>query len=327
MRRQAIMPTMQAFILPRDFVETESGLIFAVVLYGVEDNRVLCCLRYVRELNTLRKFNTDQGNQLLAERFPEYLYHSAQRDVLLHAVPLCDIAKHHQAQQRLIALWRTGPGDAIEAKALRVAGLLGADSQYGTPLGVTGSLLIGAQHDRSDLDLVYYDRASFLRGREQVRSFITEGIFQELDEAAWRETYERRGCSLTFQQYLWHERRKWNKFMADGTKVDISWVGTQPAWDQQRSHKLHRREITATVTGADEAFDYPARYLLDHPDIPEIISYNPTYSGQAVVGETVRAAGWVEVLSGGRKRLLVGTSREATGEYIRVVPGSQRPDL
>ena len=51
--------------LPRDFVETASGLLFAVVAHGLESQRVLAFLRYVRVDGALRKFGTDDANELL----------------------------------------------------------------------------------------------------------------------------------------------------------------------------------------------------------------------------------------------------------------------
>ncbi|MEY3107605.1 MAG: hypothetical protein RIT35_1783, partial [Pseudomonadota bacterium] len=44
-----------------------------------------------------------------------------------------------------------------------------------------------------------------------------------------------------------------------------------------------------------------------------------TYTGQAVKGETVEVSGLVEQTKEGLKRIVVGSSREAPGEYIKVV--------
>jgi predicted nucleotidyltransferase len=135
----------------------------------------------------------------------------------------------------------------------------------------------------------------------------------------WREAYQRRGCSLTFAEYVWHERRKLNKFAYGGTKVDISCVAGPPSYAQARGRKLDRRIIQAIVTNDRDAFDYPARYGIEHPEISDILCYNPTFTGQARAGELVEAAGWEEETCGGRRRLVVGTSREAAGEYLKVL--------
>jgi len=83
--------------------------------------------------------------------------------------------------------------------------------------------------------------------------------------------------------------------------------------------KMGQDKILSIVTNDTYAYDFPARYLIDHDTIDEIVSYTATYTGQAITGEKVEAAGYIEQGSDGKNRLLVGSSREADGEYIRVV--------
>ena len=75
------------------------------------------------------------------------------------------------------------------------------------------------------------------------------------------------------------------------------------------------------MTDDRQSFGNPSRFVTDDNEIPQIVSYNPTYTGQAEIGETVEASGWVEQLDDGQLRLVVGTTREALGEYIRVLNG------
>ncbi len=308
--------------LPRDYVETAPGLFFAVVAHGMEAGRVLGCLRYVRNENVLCKLGTDEANELLRQRYPEYLFHSPQRDVWLHGVLGERIATHFKPRERMTQILQSGVCDRFEQRVARVARTLGIEQPESPWLGVTGSVLIGAHHERSDIDLVVYDSAAFQQVRARLQIALKQGGVQPLDDATWHATYQRRGCSLTFDQYLWHEQRKLNKFVYEGTKVDLSYVGTPPAETEQRGKKLELRILQGTVVDDSQAFDHAARYLVDHGEIPQIVSYNPTYTGQARQGETVEAAGWVERLGDGQLRLLVGTTREAPGEYIRVTHGS-----
>jgi predicted nucleotidyltransferase len=305
--------------LPRDYVEAPAGLLFAVVAHGLEADRVLAFLRYVRDRESWRKVATNEAHALLRSDHPQYLFHSTQRDVLLHGVPLQRIVRHYSPRARLAELLRQGGGDPIEEHVRHAARLLGDPASTAHDMGVTGSVLIGAQQASSDIDLVMYDLTQFHRARERLRAACQEGLLQPLDEAAWRETYRRRGCSLTFPQYVWHERRKWNKCLLAGTKVDLSCVTVEPTWSAQRGCKLQRRNLRTTVIDDQDAFAYPARYLVQHSEVDEIVAYNPTYTGQAMTGEKVEAAGWLEQLADNRCRLLVGTSREAEGEYIRVI--------
>jgi len=305
--------------LPRDFVETCSGLLFAVVAAGTEQGRILGFLRYARRDAALRKLDTAEANRVLQLQQPDYLYHSPQRDVVVHGIPVADVVRHYRPSQRLAEIVQGPCPDALEAKLCRLAAIVGAGG--GTPewLGVTGSLLLAAHQAGSDIDLVCYGREAFAAARQCLQDAVRNGALDQLSDVLWREAYARRGCSLSYDEYLWHERRKHNKFACAGTKVDISCIVGEPSWVRARGEKVCRDVIRGTVADDTFAFDYPARYPLTHSTVGEIVCYTPTYAGQAVAGELVEAAGWVERTADGALRLTVGTSREAAGQYIKVV--------
>jgi predicted nucleotidyltransferase len=69
------------------------------------------------------------------------------------------------------------------------------------------------------------------------------------------------------------------------------------------------------VTGASLAFDSPAVFEVEHEEFSRVLSFTHTYSGQALPGETIEACGIAEQ-HGSERWLVVGTTREARGEYI-----------
>jgi predicted nucleotidyltransferase len=190
-----------------------------------------------------------------------------------------------------------------------------------TSVGLTGSLLIRAHSEHSDIDLVIYDRSAFERARDFVGSLPAEA---GMSDALWREAYRRRGCALSFSEYVRHESRKHNKLVVEGAKVDLGLVLAGPP-DAGIWQKVALTEIVAEVDDDQRAFEHPARYHVRHPEIFEIVSYTPTFAGQARPGEFVAARGWKERSEDGRARLLIGTSREAGGEFIRVVSETGEP--
>ena len=303
----------------RDFLETGESLFFAVVASGREEGRVPAFLRYVGEDGRLRKVATAEADRLLRTHHPEYLFHSSIRDVDLHGVPVSRVYRHHQPRLRVARLVKKRDPDALEAKALGVletfrdAGILIDD------LGITGSLLLDAHTEGSDIDLVVYDRTAFARVRQAIREATASGDFEALDEGLWQDAFERRGCSLSLEEYIWHERRKNNKLVIGGTKVDVSLVTPGDPARSGRWRKVAWTGIGAEVTDDRAGFDYPARFAIRHPEVSEVVSYTNTFTGQARTGETMQACGWLERSESGVLRLVVGSSREAPGEFIKVV--------
>ena len=114
-----------------------------------------------------------------------------------------------------------------------------------------------------------------------------------------------------------HEKRKGNRGMVQGTYFDLlftrDWEQIQP---QPPGRPAGAARIEARVTNADFSFDSPAIYHLDHPEVKEIFCYSHTYAGQALPGESIEARGVLEETEDGL-RLVVGTTREARGEWIR----------
>ena len=301
----------------KDFIETTEGLIFAIVESDLEHNTVLCFLRYVNHQGQWQKQSTQQANQLLTEKYPQYLYYSAIKDAHLHGVKTTAIIKHHRAQQRLTLLQQQTQLDVIEKDLFTLAQLFGQQGLAKNHIGVTGSLLIGAQNSQSDIDLVFYQPSHFQQARQIIQRLIITKDFQALSHTDWQESFQRRDCELTLNEYIWHEQRKQNKALFNGRKFDISLLSKSLALPTAK--KIGSQQITAQVIDDSQVFCYPAVFKIQHPHIKNIICYTATYSGQAFKGEWIEACGLTEQLNNGEQHLMVGSSREANGEYIKVI--------
>ena len=191
-------------------------------------------------------------------------------------------------------------------------------------MGITGSLLLDFAHADSDVDLVIYDADAFRRTRGVVRESLGAAELQPIDTEPWRRIHARRGCALDFEEYLRQERRKYNKFMLDGVRIDLSYV---PAGNRVRLYeppirKLGPATIEAVVVDDTGVFDYPARYIIDADRTGTILCFTATYAGQAFRGERIEASGMMEEDAAGNTYMVIGTSREAPGEYLKVIdPG------
>ncbi|WP_394751858.1 hypothetical protein [Crenothrix sp.] len=306
-------------ILTKDFIETAERLVFAVVMPTLEQGKVLCFLRYVTEDHLWKKLSTEQANNFLKQHYPQYLYYSPVLDAQLHAVPLEYIAIHHQPKQRLQQLLQSKHNDLIEDDAVQLCDLLQANAVNMAQLGITGSLLIGAQHAESDIDLVCHQRQVFHYCRQVIKSLIDQGRLQDLSQADWQEAYSRRDCALSFAEYVWHEQRKYNKAMINGRKFDLSFVGDVSSSNTQIYQKCGAITLQCKVKDDSRAFDYPAEFAVDAEEISTIVSFTATYTGQAQCNETIEVSGILEQNQHGLKRVVVGSSREAHGEYIKVI--------
>ena len=294
----------------RDFFETVDGWIFAVADYNHPDG-LRSMLRYVpdergeREANgkRYRKLDFDPAFEFLRKERPIYV-----RD--LHTVPESDVLRLYQPSAGLQAVADRDP------RVRKIATILAEAGVPRTEMGITGSMLIGLNGPTSDIDFVVYG-PWWWKARDIINAAKAGDEIQDLDLATWQKIYKKRKPETGFDEFMLHEKRKGNRGMVDGTYFDLlftrDWSQIEP---QMKGKQLGPRKIVATVTDARFAFDSPAIFRLDDDEVAEIFCYSHTYAGQAREGEVVEAQGVLEETAAGL-RLVVGTTREAKGEWIR----------
>ncbi len=314
-----VLKLVEARYCPKDFIESPEGLIFAVVADGLENGKVLSFLRYVLTETGLQKLATEQANAYLQVHFPNYLYYSEARASNLHAVLVEKIARHYQPRLRLQELVQHLPADQVVADLINFVRLLQQQGLDISQWGITGSVLIGAQKASSDLDLVCYDRNSFTLARQIIQDLLAQQQLQTLSDADWLEAYQRRDCDLSFEEYCWHEQRKLNKVIINARKVDISLLLPHATAEPASVRKLGLIQQRCKILDAHLSFDYPAVYRVVAEDFDQVVCFTATYQGQALAGEIVSIAGQLEQLPDGRRRVIIGSTREAHGEYMKVV--------
>jgi predicted nucleotidyltransferase len=298
----------------RDFFETKDGWIFAVADY-YHSRGIRSLLRYVpdqkgeRMVNGKRycKLDFEESYQFLREERPDYVQD-------LHVVPEGDLLRLFLPSQGLTKAVDMDPRVKAIASLLREAGL------PWEAMGITGSMLLGLHSPSSDIDFVVYG-PWWWKARDALARAKEEGLIQDLDLEMWRRIYSKRKPETGFEEFILHERRKGNRGMIEGTYFDLLFTRDYSQIDPQPpspGEVLGRRRIKALVLDAAFAFDSPAIYRLDHPEVAELLCYSHTYAGQAWPGETVEAEGVLEKTPRGL-RLVVGTTREAKGEWIRSI--------
>ena len=308
-------------VRPKDYLVANDQLYFAVVAYEVEQGRAQCYLRYIKDEGSLGKLGTRQAQTVIREQYPEYQWHSESAAIELHGIPLADSPKQLKPEETVSRLRTLAQPSHIQADALQMISLFESKGLSVSQIGITGSLMLGVEHETSDIDMVIYGRNHFFTARETVKAGIGSGELGELSENDWRENYQRRDCSISFAEYCYYEKRKWNKCLSGNTRVDISMIQlpNERLINEQGYRKLKRTMLQAKVMDDRFAYDFPARFKIDHDSISEILCFTATYTGQAVTNESIEASGVIEYNASGQQRFVVGTSREAEDEYIRVM--------
>ena len=294
----------------RDFFQTRQGWIFAVSDY-CHPHGIRSLLRYVPDLKgereaggrRYRKLDFDDAYRFLRIKQPDWVAD-------LHQVPAEEIELTFSPSHALLALAQTDP------RVKRIVQTLAGAGVPMQQMGITGSMLVGLQAPGSDIDFVVYG-PSWWKARDILARAKSNGEMDDLDEATWKKIYLKRKPEIGFEEFMIHEKRKGNRGMVEGTYFDLlftrDWEQIQP---QPRGRQAGAAQIEARVVNADFSFDSPAIYRLDHPEVKEIFSYSHTYAGQALPGESIEAKGVLEETENGL-RLVVGTTREARGEWIR----------
>ncbi|MDX2194219.1 MAG: hypothetical protein NW201_12755 [Gemmatimonadales bacterium] len=289
-------------IRPRDFLRLDDGSWYAVTAEVTPDGRIPVLERYAPSGRTLAKVPAVRARG--------------------GAVVPARVREHRMPGPRLRVLRAAGRlASPLERLAVRIAGLLEVHGVPRERLGVTGSLLISPGRPDSDVDLVVRGRTAFHAARRAVVSLLLEGTLQPLDAAAWEAAWRRRASAIDLEAYRAHERRKFTRALLDGVRLDLTMVPDEAelAEEPRCAAVEGRHTLTATVLDATRAFDHPARLVVAHPAVQEVVVWTNTYVGQAFEGETIEAAGVLERDALGRRRLVVGTSRAAPGEWV-VVP-------
>ena len=300
----------------RDFVITKQDWIFSVVSYDLGEEDVKCLLRYIpdergerlSEKGRYRKLDFYDSYDFLRRHHPEYV-----KDV--HVIPKRDIKKILRPEEWLPLIAER------EESVKTIYELLGKHIPK-ERIGITGSFLCGLNGEKSDLDFVVYGLKNFNLARDIIEDAKEEGLLAEIKEEIWKRIYRKRKPELSYEDFVAHERRKKNRGVIGNSYFDILYVRDWAEIEKldmrnyERGERVGYVEITAEVKDASFSFDNPAIYVIDHPEINKVLSFTHTYAGQALEGEKIEARGVMERTKH-ETRLVVGTTREAKGEWIK----------
>jgi len=330
----------------RDFIHTQDDLFFATTTYLHPNDRILSFLRYIpdpkgdRSTNDSRysKVDSKQAYNFLDDSFPEYLFDCEVTGVEMMGVPAGKVREILSPVERLKEIIKHPSPDELLLKVVKVSDVFQDEAGISQKhLGISGSVLPGLYNSQvSDIDFVVYGLKNHQKAIETFEYMKNDddNDLKGISDDYWAKLYEKRikDSTLSFDEFKWYEERKNNRGVVDGTLFDIlatrEWDEIQGKFGEDTYEPCGTVEIEATVSDALAAFDNPAVYqvenvkIIEGPHVPinEVASYTHTYSGQARDGEIITARGKLEKVMGKTTyyRLIVGTTRESLGEYIKL---------
>jgi uncharacterized protein len=332
-------------VRPRDFIHTSDDLFFATTTYLHPEDRIISFLRYIPDQNGDRllnnkkysKVDSNQAYEFLGNNFPEYLFDCEITNVQMMGVPIERVEKLLVPTDRLREIMESQKRDKLQEKVVKLAETFHDHTGLSfNKMGISGSILPGLyKSDVSDIDFVIYGLKNHRNVMEAYENIKKEnGILHGIEGDFWKKLYNKRikDSSLSYEEFRWYENRKHNRGLLDGTLFDIlqtrDWDEINGSYGATRYEPMGCIEIDCTVTDSLAAFDNPALYKVDDvniikgPEVPisEVASYTHTYAGQARDGERITARGKLEKVIGKNLsyRLIVGTTRESIGEFIKL---------
>ena len=332
-------------VRPRDFIYTTDDLFFATTTYLHPEDRIISFLRYIPDQNGDRSLNnklyskvdSNQAYKFLENNFPEYLFDCEITKVQMMGVPIEKVKKLLIPTDRLRKIIESEKRDKLQEKVVLLAETFHDHTGISfNKMGVSGSILPGLyKPDVSDIDFVIYGLKNHRKAMEAFEEIKKEnGILKSIEGKFWEKLYNKRikDSSLSYEEFRWYENRKNNRGILKGTLFDIlqtrDWDEINGSYGATKYEPMGNIEIECTVTDSLAAFDNPAVYKVDGvkviegPEvvISEIASYTHTYAGQAREGERITARGKLEKVidKNVSYRLIVGTTRESIGEFIKL---------
>ncbi len=284
---------MQYRLNHRDFIEKDSKF------YAILSTKPLVCsLRYAQTDGILKK--VDRGIVVIDDIDDVQIFSGRER--------LNDIIKHR--------------ADVYERDVYDLAKFL-SNFIKTKNFGISGSGLIKCYKNDSDIDFVVYGTKNFNKARDAIKqSILNNGAVKNLNLEQWKELYAKRifGNELTYDEFLWHENRKFNKGTINNRKFDL--LLSDDVQVNLNFKKIGNIAKKGKVIKSSP-FSYPAYYeIINRKEISKILCWTHTYIGQAFEGENIAVSGMLEEINNGtgyEKFIIVGTSRKAIGEYIKVI--------
>ncbi|NHJ46822.1 MAG: hypothetical protein FK733_03450 [Asgard group archaeon] len=328
------------------FLKSNDDLIFDVKGLTHPSDRIIAFVRYVSK----RYFeNKDQNRdyqklyalpdryEFLTKNYPKYIFDDPKGRGLLQAVLRSDVSEIYNPIEKLQKILNTANSnlDSLEIDVKEIVEeIIGYSNIPIENIGISGSILVGLQTKKSDIDLVIY---GMKQGRiiyeSMLEIFNSSKNFVRYDRTELVRLWETRGQEkqIDFSLFSIMERNKHLQGIFKGRDFYIRLI---PYPDEFNEHyndvtiiNYGDIEIKATIENSDHSIFTPCLYQLKNISIVEkdtdedlllerIFSLRGRYCDLAKKGASIHVKGKLEKISISKKM-----------EFYQIVLGSSSSEF
>jgi len=325
-----------------DLIETIDGNIFDVKGLVHPRERIIAFIRFTPDPNgdrekkgmTYRKvYPLQERYELLRQKFPQYLVYDQVFNEWLCEVSVEAIKHHYQPINYLRKLHQKRQLSQFEKATLLFTELLKKKAKVSmNALGVSGSLLVGLNMPKSDIDIIVYGSQNCYKVYDSLKKIVNDrdSLVKSYSMAELKLLFDFRSkdTSMAFEDFVRTESRKvlQGKFMNHDYFVRCvkDWNEIDEQYGEVKYQPKGYAKIKANVTDDSQMIFTPCHYKIDNVEIVEgskveaiqkIVSFRGRFCEQARKGEFVMAQGKVERVE-----------KKGEEEFYRVLLGNKVSD-
>ncbi len=322
-----------------DLLETLDGNIFDVKGLVHPLDKIVAFIRFTPDPKGERKrgnvrytkvYPLQERYALLRKKLPQYLVFDPVFNQWLCEVSTEVVKERYEPSTYLDQLRRKRAIDTLRKQAVDFSRLLHVKTGVKwSALGVSGSLLVGLNTSKSDIDLVVYGSRNARKIHNALKSL-------PLDAASGVKLYDRedlgalfgfrsKDTHMKFEDFVRTESRKVLQGTFKGRDYFIrclkDWNEVAETYGTIRYKPMGKASISATIVDDSQMIFTPCTYRVEDVHIVkgknlqlprEVVSFRGRFCEQARNGERIIARGMIESLKGANEpehfRLLVGNA-------------------
>ncbi|MFO8017820.1 MAG: hypothetical protein R6U96_04240 [Promethearchaeia archaeon] len=310
-----------------DYLQTkETNLFFDIKGLVHPEERKICFIRFYQDPDgdRVRKgkkytkiYKLAERYEFLKEKYPQYLFYSDQRDLLLQGVPKEEIKKIYTPRDYFNRLQDKHSLSRMEKCSLQLCHFLIENSHLPEDaIGITGSPMVSLSKEKSDIDLIIYGTEVGRNFQDSMADILRAGDFcRKYNMREYQSHYRWRagGSGIPFDKFLKSEKRKLHQGMYKGFEFFIRYIKSPEDWPSSyydyQYKDMGRIKINAKVIEDKDSIFTPCTYKVDNVQILEdknlndaiddklvdqVKSYRGRFCEQAKKGENVLIEGKLE---------------------------------